>query len=362
MPTEREAQVIRAAMAAGIVSRKELANFMGQVGHESFGLTRLEEGFRYTHGIGQISVVSARRHGIDRLESARVEALHGRPEELAELMYGGRMGNNNPGDGYRYRGRGYIQLTGKNTYRQIGDAMGLDLVNQPDLVSSPEYATRIAIAYWKINVPPEAREDVPAATHAINNGINGLADRTARYADWHKVLTPEFLAKMSTETTLNRQSVSGPHSIHVPSPAEPSHPDHTLYQQARTGVHRLDRELDRKPDAVSERMAASLLLLAKENGLNRIDHVILSVGNGTTRQGENVVIVQGRLDDPVHRRAHMKTQSAIDTPVAESFQKVEAMNLAQQQQSQLSQSRLPAIEAHLEHAAYREGPRLVPMR
>lgn len=196
MANDKEVQLVRQAMAAGITSRKELANFMAQVSHESGGLVRLEEGFRYTKGIHQIPVKSALREGPEALEAARISAQSGKPEALAELMYGGRMGNEELGDGYAYRGRGYMQLTGKDNYRAAGTALNLDLVNHPNLAGDPENAAKIATWFWKQNVPLAAREDVTATTRAINGGTNGLADRETRYADWYKTLTPEFIEQV----------------------------------------------------------------------------------------------------------------------------------------------------------------------
>jgi putative chitinase len=198
MTTDRETQLLQAASTAGINSQKELANFMAQVGHESGGLTRLEESFRYTKGTWQIPVKSAMREGKEALEDARLEALQGKPEKLAELMYGGRMGNNEPGDGYKFHGRGYMQLTGKDNYRAAGEALGLDLLKHPELAAEPENAAKIATWYWNSRVPESAREDVTKATHAINGGENGLADRQTRYEKWEKALTPELMEKLST--------------------------------------------------------------------------------------------------------------------------------------------------------------------
>lgn len=198
MTTDRETQLLQAASTAGISSQKELANFMAQVGHESGGLTRLEESFRYTKGTWQIPVKSAMREGKEALEDARLEALQGKPEKLAELMYGGRMGNDEPGDGYKFHGRGYMQLTGKDNYRAAGEALGLDLVKHPELAAEPENAAKIATWYWNSRVPESAREDVTKATHAINGGENGLADRQARFDKWEKALTPELMEKLST--------------------------------------------------------------------------------------------------------------------------------------------------------------------
>ncbi len=108
---------------------------------------------------------------------------------------------------------------------------------------------------------------------------------------------------------------------------ESSHPDYLLYSQIRAGVQRLDAQHGRASDEASDRLAASLLPLAKENGLTRIDHVMLSDGrNRDVAPGQNVFLVQGRPDDPSMLRAHMPTQVATQTPVAESMQRLESVN------------------------------------
>lgn len=198
MATDRETQLLSDATAAGITSPRELANFMAQVTHESRDLTRLEEGFRYTKNIAQIPVRSALREGPEALEAARIEALQGKPEKLAELMYGGRMGNDEPGDGYKYRGRGYIQLTGKDNYERAGEALGLDLKNHPELAAEPRNASRIATWFWNERVPDAAQEDVRAATRAVNGGLNGLADREQRFEKWQRTLTPEVMERLAS--------------------------------------------------------------------------------------------------------------------------------------------------------------------
>lgn len=98
MATDRQNHLLQTAYSAGITAPKELANFMAQVGHESSNLSRLNEGFRYTKSAEQVSSVvrSSMREGRASLEEARLEALDGKPQALAELMYGGRMGNDSP--------------------------------------------------------------------------------------------------------------------------------------------------------------------------------------------------------------------------------------------------------------------------
>lgn len=198
MAIDRETQVLTDAYAAGIRSPRELANFMAQVTHESNGLNRLEESFRYTRGISQIPVQSAWREGAAELESARKDALMGKPERLAELMYGGRNGNDEPGDGWKYHGRGYIQLTGKDNYRAAGEALGIDLVDKPELAADPKNASKIATWYWENRVPDQAKEDVKAATHAVNGKYNGLEDREHRFQDWQRKLNPQVMERLAS--------------------------------------------------------------------------------------------------------------------------------------------------------------------
>ncbi|MEO8000863.1 MAG: XVIPCD domain-containing protein [Arenimonas sp.] len=116
-------------------------------------------------------------------------------------------------------------------------------------------------------------------------------------------------------------------------PTQPAHPDHALYRQGQEAVGKLDQSMGRAPDAASDRMAASLTVLAKQEGLQRIDTVVLSRNTDATKAGENVIVVQGKLDDPSHLRAHMKTQTAIETTVAESFKQLDQANGQQKTES-----------------------------
>lgn len=200
MTTQREADLLAAAYAAGMTSPKELANFMAQVTHESGGLTHLEEGFRYPGGLSTVPVRSARESPDG--PAAHQAAMNGDPKPLAELMYGGKE-NNGPGEGYLYRGRGYIQLTGHRNYEVMGKALGLDLVHHPELAAEPEVAARIAIKFWELNIPDTAKEDVAKATHVINRGDQGLADRQERAGSWEAKLTPDVMAGLARgEVTL----------------------------------------------------------------------------------------------------------------------------------------------------------------
>ena len=145
------------------------------------------------------------------------------PEKLANFVYGGRMGNVNPGDGYKFRGRGYIQLTGRETYREVGKIAGLDLENDPELASKPENAIRIACAFWtwkKIN-PTCDTGDFTAVTKKINGGTNGLTDRLDWLTKVQKVLKSDTPATPTTSpATATKPAVPTP----KPKPEQPAKP------------------------------------------------------------------------------------------------------------------------------------------
>lgn len=147
--------------------------FLAQCGHETRGYTRFEEDLYYTTAKRLVQVWPRRF-----LTYEQAAQYTKNPEKLANFVYGNRMGNNQPGDGYRYRGRGF-QLTGKTNYLVIGQAAGLPLLADPDLASKPENFFAIAIAYWeyrKLNTYAD-RGDFKGQTKALNGGYTGLPER-----------------------------------------------------------------------------------------------------------------------------------------------------------------------------------------
>lgn len=164
----------KALRDAGVLDGlNRLQYFLAQLGHESNGLTHREENLNYS---------ASRLMEIwpGRFPTIEIAQQYDRdPEKLANFVYGGRMGNVNAGDGYKYRGRGYIQLTGRETYREVGKIAGLDLEANPELAAKQEHAVKIACAFWtwkKVNAACDAA-DFTAATKKINGGTNGLDDR-----------------------------------------------------------------------------------------------------------------------------------------------------------------------------------------
>lgn len=121
-------------------------------------------------------------------------------------------------------------------------------------------------------------------------------------------------------------------------PSDPAHPANALYRQVREQVEELDQGLGRTYDDTSERLTTSLIVLAKENGLQRVDHVVLSNQVGDQRPGFNVFVVQGELNNPAHRRAVMPTEQAVTTPHEESLERLDVLlerDMQQEQQANL---------------------------
>jgi putative chitinase len=173
-----------AAQADGLlrgygVSRKpiRLQFFLAQMGHESAGLTRTEEDLNYRPE--RLLQIWPRRFA--SLADAAPYARN--PQKLAEFVYGGRrdLGNKLAGDGWLFRGRGYIQLTGRITYAEVGAIAGLDLENQPDLVASPDHALHVVCAFWEWKGLNKLCDtgDFEAVTRRVSGGLHGLQDRRA---------------------------------------------------------------------------------------------------------------------------------------------------------------------------------------
>lgn len=152
-------------------SDDDLPNFLGQVLHESGMLERIEENLNYS-AQRLMQVWPRRFHTLDLAKRyARM------PQLLANHVYGGRMGNTAWNDGWKYRGRGLIQITGRNNYTLMENITGLPLVDEPDLLLQQEPALRASIAWWETNVPDALLGDVARVTRVVNGGTIGLEHR-----------------------------------------------------------------------------------------------------------------------------------------------------------------------------------------
>jgi putative chitinase len=176
--------VLNTAMAKyGIVTRLRSAAFIAQIGHESGQLARLVENLNY-------SAEGLMKTWPGRFDLPRATAAARKPEQIANIAYGERMGNAAPGDGWKYRGRGLIQVTGKSNYAACGDALGLDLIGSPERLEQPQYAALSAAWYWAINGLNTLADagDLKGITQRINGGQTGAADRGDLYTRALRVL------------------------------------------------------------------------------------------------------------------------------------------------------------------------------
>lgn len=172
-----------------------IAIFMGQISHECSGGTIIRENMSYrAQRIMEIFGVGKHSAKVTRDEAER---LAGNPQALAERVYGlgnpkkaAELGNTRPGDGFRYRGGGMLQLTGGYNYRNRGAKIGYDLYNNPEQLDNPTVSFRVAIAEFVGLgcVPLAKRGDVVGVTLKVNGGRNGLADRQVWTRKWQAEL------------------------------------------------------------------------------------------------------------------------------------------------------------------------------
>jgi len=176
----RKAELIKAMDEGGITDAQSKAALMANVDHESGGFKSSEENLNYS--AKRLQEVFPKYY--KDAASARADANN--PEAIANRVYGGRMGNTEAGDGFKYRGRGDIQLTGKAQYEAMGQKLGIDLVNNPELASDPKYSAQIAVQHWKDSGAnaAAARGDIRGARVKTNGGTNGLADVEAKYEQY----------------------------------------------------------------------------------------------------------------------------------------------------------------------------------
>ena len=166
-----------------IVGSKRIAAFIAQVGHESGQLTRLVENLNY-------GADALRKTWPGRFDVELASAVARKPEQIANIVYSNRMGNTEQGDGWKYRGRGLIQITGQNNYRVCGEVLGLDLIAHPELLEKPQHACMSAAWFWATSGLNTLADlgTFNTITHRINGGQNGTADRQTLYAKAMKVL------------------------------------------------------------------------------------------------------------------------------------------------------------------------------
>lgn len=167
------------ARRAGINTPLRICHFMAQMHVESMGFRKTEEDLSYS--AKRLQAVWPKRFPT----AAAAAPFAKNPRALANHVYGGRMGNRGESsdDGWRYRGRGPKQITGRANYQQIGDDIDVDLEADPELLLDPVIGFKAAVAFWKragCNRDAD-RNDIRAVTKRVNGGYNGLADRRAAF-------------------------------------------------------------------------------------------------------------------------------------------------------------------------------------
>ena len=164
----------------GIDSPARMAGFLAQCAHESANFSAVRENLNYSaDGLNKVFPKYFRNAGRNAQE------YHRQPEKIANVVYANRMGNGDEmsGDGWRFRGRGLIQLTGRNNYTLCGNDLEVDLTEEPEYLETPEGAARSAAWFWwKNNLNAFAdKNDIVGMTKRINGGTIGLEDRKKHY-------------------------------------------------------------------------------------------------------------------------------------------------------------------------------------
>lgn len=181
---ERWADVFADEIKNGSFSKgdADVADFLPNILHESMMLERMEENLNYTPE-GLLATFSAAR--ITPVQAQAVGRISGKQaadqRAIANIVYGGewgrmKLGNIAPNDGWTYRGRGPIGITGLDNYRRVGDLIGQNLVGIPDLLSQPRFALDACIAWWENRIPDSMLGETTAIRKRVNGGTLGLAE------------------------------------------------------------------------------------------------------------------------------------------------------------------------------------------
>ena len=173
----------------GISNPTRLAHFLSQVAHESGNFKFVNENLNYSSK-GLMAIFKKYFP-----TEALAKSFERKPEKIANKVYGSRMGNGNEasGEGYKFRGRGYIQLTGKDNYKAFSDFIGEDCVANPDLVATKYPLTSAAFFFhknklWDICDKGHSHDVVTSVTKRVNGGIIGLDDRIKHFEEYNNLL------------------------------------------------------------------------------------------------------------------------------------------------------------------------------
>jgi putative chitinase len=184
------AQIPDTAARFGITNNLRLAHFLSQCGHESGGWKAVRENLNYS-AKGLMGIFKKYFPN-----ASLANAYQRQPEKIANRVYASRMGNGpeSSGDGYKYRGRGYIQLTGKDNYTKFDATVPENIVSDPDLVATKYPLASAAFFFnsnklWAICDKGADSATVTAVTKRVNGGTIGLADRQKHFNEYYKLLS-----------------------------------------------------------------------------------------------------------------------------------------------------------------------------
>jgi putative chitinase len=181
------AQIPEVQQKFGIDTAVELSHFLAQCGHESGGFKAVSENLNY--GAKGLLGIFKKYFPTE----AKAKEYERKPEKIANLVYGGRMGNGPEasGEGYKFRGRGYIQLTGKSNYSEFDKVVAEDIISNPDLVAT-KYPLLSAAWFFHKNCLKRCVDasdaTVTSVTKCVNGGTIGLPDRLKHFKEYYSLL------------------------------------------------------------------------------------------------------------------------------------------------------------------------------
>jgi putative chitinase len=190
IPDSVIAQIPDTAKKFNITTPLRLAHFLAQCGHESGGFKAVQENLNYS-AKGLMGIFKKYFP-----TQTLAEQYQRNPQKIASKVYGGRMGNGpeSTGEGFKFRGRGYIQLTGKQNYTNFARFIGEDTVANPDLVATKYPLASAAFFFdsnklWSICDKGADSATVTAVTKRVNGGTIGLADRLKHFKEYYHLLS-----------------------------------------------------------------------------------------------------------------------------------------------------------------------------
>lgn len=172
-----------------------IAHFMAQIEHES-GLRPINENLNYSYerllDIFKYDFDTNKDKVLSVTEKKVAEMLARKPQQIANFVYANQNGNGgvNSGDGWKFKGKGFIQITGRANYTELSKDTGIDFIGNPDLLLEEPNAILSALWFWnKKNINKYAdKDDIKGVTKAINGGYNGLQHRTELLKKYKKLL------------------------------------------------------------------------------------------------------------------------------------------------------------------------------